>query len=114
MAYDNRWEASRDLIRGKMVEEVWRAPKSETFAAVFLVYDHHTMSVSKRLTDMQHRSRDLIISSLHVHIDEHNCLELIVLKGPGHEIRAIGDNIVGMRGVKYGKVTMGTSGHQLH
>ena len=58
MGYDNRSEAIRDLIREKLVEEEWRAPKSDTFAAVFLVYDHDAMSVNKRLTDMQHRSRD--------------------------------------------------------
>ncbi len=114
MGYDNRSEAVRDLIREKLVEEEWRAPKSETFAVVFLVYDHHTMSVNKRLTDVQHHSHDRIVSTLHVHIDEHNCLELVVLKGPGDEIRVIGDNLVGMRGVKYGKVTMGTTGRRLH
>ena len=114
MGYDNRSEAIRDLIRGKLVQEQWQAPKEETFAVVLLVYDHHAMSVDKRLTEAQHRSHERVVGALHVHIDEQNCLEIIVLRGPGQEIRSIGERLMSMRGVRYGKLNMGTSGRHVH
>jgi len=113
MGYDNRSEAIRDLIREKLIEEEWQAPREETFAVVFLVYDHDAMSVDKRLTGAQHDHCDRVVSSLHVHVDERNCLEVVVLKGPGQEIRRLGENLVGMRGVKYGRLNMGTSGRKV-
>ncbi len=113
MGYDNRSEAIRDLLREKLVEEEWQAPEGETFAVVFLVYDHHSMSVDKRLTESQHHSHQRVVSTLHVHIDEHNCLEIVVLRGPGPEIRNLGERLIGMRGVKYGKLNMGTTGRRV-
>ena len=113
MGYENRSEAIRDLIRDKLVQEEWRAPRDETFAAVFIVYDHDAMAVDKRLTNLQHEQFGRVVSCLHVHVDEHNCLEVIVLKGPGEEIRRLGEGLVGMRGVKYGKLNMGTSGKKM-
>ena len=113
MGCDNRSEAIRDLLRQKLVEEEWQAPEGETFAVVFLVYDHHAMSVDQRLTESQHRSHQRVISTLHVHIDEHNCLEIVVLRGPGREIRRLGEGLIGLRGVKYGRLNMGTSGRHV-
>ncbi len=113
MGYDNRSEAIRALIREKLVEEEWQSPTAETFAVLFLVYDHHAMSVDRRLTDAQHEHLTNTVSTLHVHIDRENCLEVVVLKGPGQEIRSFGQSLLGMRGVKYGRLNMGTSGRRL-
>lgn len=112
--YDNRSEAIRDLIREKLVQEEWQAPTGETFAVAFLVYDHHAMSLDKRLTDAQHDHLDHIVSCLHVHVDEHNCLEIVVLKGPGRTVRSVAESLISMRGIKYGKLCMGTSGEHVH
>jgi len=114
MGYDNRSEAIRDLLREKLIEEEWQTPKEEVFGVVFLVYDHEAMSVHKRLTSVQHDHVGRVVSGLHVHMDEDNCLEVIVLKGPGQEIRGLGDSLVGMRGVKFGKLNMGTTGKKVH
>lgn len=114
LGYDNRSEAIRDLIREKLVEEEWEAPDQEIFGIVFLVYDHHEMSVDKRLTEEQHHSHGNVISTLHVHIDENNCMEIVVLKGSGKDIRDFGRNLIAMRGVKYGKLNLGTTGRQVH
>jgi CopG family nickel-responsive transcriptional regulator len=113
LGYANRSEAVRDLIRRKLVEEEWTAPDRQTFAAVMLVYNHHRMSLPTRLTELQHDSYAQVIGSFHVHIDRHNCLELVVLKGKGKDLRALGEKMISLRGVKYGALNMGTSGKKV-
>ena len=110
LGYENRSEAVRDLIRRKLVEEQWEATSAKTFAAVFLVYDHHAMSVSTRLMDLQHGSYAQVIGSFHVHLDEHNCLEIVVVRGKGKELRELAEKMISLKGVKYGTLNMGTSG----
>lgn len=111
LGYENRSEAVRDLIRHKLVEKEWEAPNVKTFAAVFLVYDHHTMSVATRLMDLQHESFAQVIGSFHVHLDEHNCLEVVVVRGKGKDLRELAEKMISLKGVKYGTLNIGTSGH---
>jgi len=113
LGYDNRSEAVRDLIRAKLVEEEWEASEAETFAAVFLVYEHHRMSLPSRLTELQHDSFAHVIGSFHVHIDHHNCLEIVVMRGPASQVRELGDRMISLKGVKYGRLNMGTTGEQI-
>ena len=113
MGYANRSEAIRDLFREKLIEQEWKTPGKEIFAVVSLVYDHHTMEVHRRLTELQHRSYAAIISTMHVHIDQHNCLELIVLKGEGDDVRSLAEHLISLKGVKYGRLNMGTTGSSL-
>lgn len=114
LGYENRSEAIRDMIREKLIREEWEAPDEETFGIVFLVYNHHEMSVDKRLTEEQHHSHGNVVSTLHVHIDEDNCLEIVVVKGQGKQVREFGEKLISMRGVKYGKINLGTSGRAVH
>jgi len=113
MGYANRSEAVRDLFREKIVEQEWDTPETEIFGVVTIVYDHHTMGVHRRLTELQHASYVHIISTMHVHIDHHNCLELIVLKGLGSEVRSLADKLISLKGVKFGKLNMGTTGQSV-
>ena len=114
LGYDNRSEAVRDLIRGKLVGEEWKAPDQQTFAAVMLVYDPHKMSLPARLMELQHESYAQIIGTFHVHVDKQNCLEIVVMKGKGKDLRALGDKMISLRGVTYGVLNIGTSGKALH
>lgn len=111
--YKNRSEAIRDLIRDRLVEEEWEAGEKETVGTITIVYNHHTRELEHALTDMQHQSFDKIISALHVHLDAHNCLEVLVVRGRSHDIRRIADRLIGTRGVKHGKLTMTTTGREL-
>lgn len=111
--YENRSEAIRDLIRDRLVEEQWQAGDEETVGTITIVYNHHTRELEFALTEMQHQSFDRIISTLHVHLDPHNCLEVLVVKGKSREIRKIADRLIGTRGVKHGKLTMTTTGKGL-
>lgn len=111
--YANRSEAIRDLIRERLVEGEWEAEDRETVGTITIVYNHHTRELEHALTDMQHQSYHQIVSALHVHLDAHNCLEVLVLKGKSSDIRRIADRLIGAKGVKHGKLIMTTTGKGL-
>ena len=111
--YINRSEAIRDLIRGALVETRWEAGEEETVGTVTLVYDHHVRDLADKLTEQQHSHYDQIISSLHVHLDAHNCLEVLVVRGKARHVKKIADELIGVKGVKHGKLVMSTTGEEL-
>jgi CopG family nickel-responsive transcriptional regulator len=111
--YPNRSEAVRDVIRDYLVRQQWADGEQEVIGTVTLVYDHHTRLLEDRLTELQHDHHDLIRCSTHVHLDEHNCLEVVVLLGPAAEVRALAENLMSTRGVKHGELTCTTTGHGL-
>ena len=111
--YQNRSEALRDLIRESLVQEEWEEGKKETVGTIAIVYSHHTRELSGTLTDMQHRYYRSILSSLHIHLDEHNCLEVLVVRGKGEDIKKISDRLIGTKGVKHGRLSLTTTGKNL-
>jgi CopG family transcriptional regulator, nickel-responsive regulator len=112
--YANRSEAIRDLIRAAQVELEWEEGEKEAVGTVTLVYNHHVRDLSDKLTEQQHSHHDQIISALHVHLDAHNCLEVLVVRGKAHEVRKIADELIGVKGVKHGKLVMTSTGEGLH
>ena len=112
-SYMNRSEAIRDLIRAALVEERLGSEEQEAVGTVTLVYNHHVRDLSDKLTEQQHSHHDQIVSSLHVHLDAHNCLEVLVIRGAVREIRQIADGLIGVKGVKHGKLVMTTTGVDL-
>ena len=112
--YVNRSEAIRDLIRASLVELKWEAEEEETVGTVTLVYNHHVRDLSDKLTEHQHAHHDNIVSTLHVHLDAHNCLEVLVVRGAAKVVKKIADELIGVKGVKHGKLVMTTTGEELH
>jgi CopG family nickel-responsive transcriptional regulator len=112
-SYMNRSEAIRDLIRAALVEERLGSEEQEAVGTVTLIYNHHVRDLSDKLTEQQHSHHDQIVSSLHVHLDAHNCLEVLVIRGAVREIRQIADGLIGVKGVKHGKLVMTTTGIDL-
>lgn len=110
--YAKRSEAIRDLIRDYLVEHEWEKD-AETMGAVTVVYDHHVRELTESLTALQHEFHSSIISSMHVHVDEHNCLEVVVIRGKGSKVKEIADRLISTKGVKHGKLTMTTTGKDL-
>jgi len=104
--YTNRSEAIRDLIREKLTAQKLEKPNTTAIAAIFVVYDHHQAKLAQKLIQLQHSHLIHAISSIHIHITHHNCLEVILLKGKIKEIQKLGDNIVSLKGVKLGKVNI--------
>ena len=111
--YTNRSEAIRDLIRDRLVELDWQAEEMQTVGTVTLVYDHYTRELSEKLTELQHRAHEVVVSAMHVHMDAHNCLEVLVVRGKGKDIKSIADKLISTKGVKHGKLVMTTTGDRL-
>jgi len=111
--YDNRSLAIADMIRDRLVEHRQKFSSEEIAGTITLVYDHHKHNLQSVLTDIQHDHEDVIISTVHVHLDHHNCLEVILVRGKAGPIRKIADELIAAKGVKHGKLTVTTTGHDL-
>ncbi len=108
--YANRSEAFRDLIRDELVERAWEQPDSNVVGTVTLVYDHHVRLLNEKLTDYQHEHFRHILSTLHVHLDHDNCLEVLVVKGRAAIVKTIADGLISTKGVKHGRLTITSTG----
>lgn len=105
--YQNRSEAIRDLTRAGMQQAAQEAGKvGECVAALVYVYDHAARDLSRRLVENYHGHHDLALATLHVHLDDDNCMELTALRGPGKDVQHLADHIIAERGVRYGRVVM--------
>lgn len=111
--YKNRSEAFRDLIRKRLVAEEWEEEEKETVGILCLVFSHKMRQLTETLIKLQHKYLDLIISSTHIHMDKHNCLEVIVLRGKNYLIKKISDELLSTRNVKHGKLLMTTTGKDI-
>ncbi len=112
-AYPSRSEAIRDLVRKEIVSEMWSDPRAEVIATVSIVYGHHEHRLADTLTDLQHRHHREIVSTTHVHLDAHNCLEVVIVRGRSGVVRKIADALVATRGVKHGGVVATATGASL-
>jgi CopG family nickel-responsive transcriptional regulator len=98
-----RSEVLRDLVRAEVVR-ARAAKRVRVVATLTLVYDHHVRELTGRLTDLQHKLGERVRATLHVHLDEHRCLEVIVLRGRSDELKAAADRLLATRGVTHGHV----------
>jgi CopG family nickel-responsive transcriptional regulator len=112
-SYDNRSLAIADMIRDQLVEHRQKFGNEDIAGTITLVYDHHKMHVQETLTDIQHDHHDVILSTVHVHLDHHNCLEVLIVRGKASIIRKIADELIAAKGVKHGKLTVTTTGKDL-
>jgi len=104
--YTNRSEAIRDLIRKNLIEEKNKNPDEGAIGTLTMVYDHHVGNLTDRLLDLQHDHTKEILVSTHIHIDHHNCLEVLVLKGKTGNLQKLADNIKALKGIKHGKLVI--------
>jgi len=111
--YENRSEAFRDLIRNELVEASWKSPDTEVVGSVTLVYDHHVRLLHEKLLDLQHDAQEAILSTLHVHLDHDNCLEVLLIKGPAAKVQRLANAIISTKGVKHGRLTISSIGKDL-
>ncbi|HEY5516812.1 MAG TPA: nickel-responsive transcriptional regulator NikR [Coriobacteriia bacterium] len=109
----NRSEAVRDLVRDALVDAEWEDSDEEIVGTITMVFDHHASDLSDKLDSLQHAHHERIVSSMHVHLDAHNCLEVIVVRGTSGQVRAIAEGLLGTKGVKHGKLVSTTTGRHL-
>lgn len=110
--YTNRSEAIRDLIRSELIKEEWTENKEVT-GAITIVYDHHTRDLVNKVLDVQHDHHDCILSTQHIHLDHHNCFEIIVTKGKSKEIEDLYLKLKSLKSVKHAGFLMATKGKDL-
>jgi len=110
--YPNRSEAYRDLVRKALVQKEWD-DNSFVVGVITLVYDHHQRQLQDRLTNIQHDYEDTVISTSHVHLNHHNCLEVVIVRGQSKNLREMADRMIGLRGVKDGALTPTSTGKKL-
>ncbi|WP_297518240.1 nickel-responsive transcriptional regulator NikR [Thermococcus sp.] len=111
--YVNRSEAIRDMMRDFIVRHEWETGDSEIAGTITMLYNHDEAEVVKELLDLQHEYLGEIISSIHVHMDKHNCLEVVIVKGKASRIKEIADRLLSLKGVKHGKLVMTGTGREL-
>lgn len=104
--YENRSEAFRDLIRAALIEDRVAEDERQVVGSLTLLYDHEKRMLSEKLTGMQHDHHHVVISSMHVHLDHHNCMEVIVLRGTSAMVRRLADSLISAKGVLFGKLTL--------
>ena len=106
----NRSEVVRDLVREALIEEKCEDPIAEVMGTLTIVFNHHASDLQEKLDHIQHEHFGHVVSTMHVHVDEHNCLEVIVLKGLAADVQAIADLILGTKGVEHGKLVLTSVG----
>ena len=111
--YGNRSEFIRDLLRAELVKEEWEQKTGETVGVLAIVYDHETRALADKLTDIQHHRFRTITAALHIHLDEHACLEVIALRGTPQQIRDLANQLLSVKGVRYGQLVPATTGKRL-
>jgi CopG family transcriptional regulator, nickel-responsive regulator len=110
--YKNRSEAVRDLIRDYLVSEEAEENKV-VVGTLTIVYDHHRPNLTERLVDAQHHAGGAVLAATHVHLDHHNCLEVVIMKGRSRGLRELADRIISLRGVKHGRLVITSTGKDL-
>jgi len=107
--YTSRSEAMRDLLRREVeAHRAAREDKAPCVANLSYVYNHHERNLAERLTEAQHQHHDLVVSTMHVHLDHEHCLETVILKGPSPVVRAFADQTRAERGVRHGQLNLVT------
>lgn len=104
--YSQRSEAIRDVVRDYLLRQEWEEPEAEVVGTITIVYDHHTRELEDALTALQHDCGECILCSTHVHLDHHNCLEMIAVRGGSAQVRQVANRLIATRGVKHGGITM--------
>ena len=109
----NRSEVVRDLVRDALVEDECACPGAEVVGTLTIVFNHHASDLQEKLHTIQHEYFNSIISSMHVHLDQQNCLEVIVLRGETGLVQDIANLILGTKGVKNGRLVLTTTGQHI-
>ena len=102
----NRSEVIRDLVREAVEREILDSPEASVIGTLTIMYNHHANDLTERLHDVQHDYCPSIVSTTHVHVDAHTCLEVIILRGKNETVQMIANRILGTKGVRHGKLVV--------
>jgi CopG family nickel-responsive transcriptional regulator len=104
--YSSRSEGIRDAIRGYIRYYAWMSEvEGERVGTISLVYDHNQRGLVNSLLEIEHEFSGMIRSSIHMHINHDMCLEVLMVRGEGQDVKAVTEKIMTLRGVKHVKLT---------
>lgn len=106
--YTNRSEAIRDLIRDFLIEEQI-SEQGEVVGSLTILYQHEVEGISKKLVKLQHRSKCKVLSSMHLHLNQEVCMEILAIEGGAEDIRKVADKLISSKGVKHGKLFLSST-----
>ena len=104
--YASRSEAVRDLVRRSIIESDIKDDDASVIGTLTIIYDHDAPGVTDRLLDLQHHHHADIMSTMHIHVDERSCLEVLIVRGRSRAVRTLADNIKALKGVKHGQLVV--------
>jgi len=105
--YSSRSEAFRDMLRRELGQQAAASDPDAPFIAVLsYVYDHHERQLSTRLTELQHDHHDLTISTLHAHLNQEECVETAILRGPLGALTEFAQSVIAQTGVRHGSINL--------
>jgi CopG family nickel-responsive transcriptional regulator len=111
-SYTNRSEALRDMIRQELVRMAWEKGQ-DVAGAIILNYDHHQRDMLSKITDIQHGHQEIIISTQHIHLDHHTCLEIVAVRGKADEVEHLADALKSVKGVRHSALSMSGTGRDM-
>ena len=100
-SYAKRSEAIRDLVRDALIQEQWEDANSEVVGTITIIYNHHVRGLQETLTEQQHMSQNSVLSSMHIHLDAHNCLEVLAIRGKVRDVQEVANRLISLKGVKH-------------
>jgi CopG family nickel-responsive transcriptional regulator len=112
--YENRSEAIRDMVRNLLIENQLKDENTEGVGTLTLVYNHHQRELEEKLTEYQHHHMNAIISTVHIHLTPHLCLEVLLLRGKAKEIKKVADGLIATKGVQHGRLVLTAVGQEGH
>jgi CopG family nickel-responsive transcriptional regulator len=112
--YATRSEAIRQLLRETLTSHAWAEDVRDAAATLTLVYDHHKTRLTEKLLELQHRHTDMVVSTLHVHLDHDTCLEVIVLRGRAGALQEMAFELRGLKGIHKGQLVLATAPPPAH
>jgi CopG family transcriptional regulator, nickel-responsive regulator len=110
--YANRSQAIADMTRSQLIEHRSQQGRHVIAGTITLVYDHHKRNIQSLLTTIQHDHGNQIIATMHAHLDHHNCLEVLAVKGQAGQVKSLADRLISCKGVKHGRLTVTTTGEE--
>jgi CopG family nickel-responsive transcriptional regulator len=107
--YGSRSEAIRDMVRDLLIEQKLREENTDGVGTLTLVYNHHQRELEEKLTDYQHDHLESVVSTVHVHLSRHVCLEVLILRGKTSDIKKVAEGLIATKGVQHGKLVLTTA-----